>query len=56
MASPTFRKLDKDVLLKMLSDLAVTSKERRAAAATEQPEKRSEAESEMGGGPVEAQK
>jgi hypothetical protein len=56
MASPTFRKLDKDVLLKMLSDLAVSSKERRAAAGAEQPDQKSENDSELQGAPFETQK
>jgi hypothetical protein len=47
MASPTFRKLDKDALLKMLSDLALSAKQKPPAAASEQSEKKAQIEPDL---------
>jgi len=45
MAPPTFHRLDKEVILKILSDLALSSKNKRTAAEAEQPEKKDRVES-----------
>jgi len=45
MAPSTFHRLDKEVLLNMLSELAVSSKSKRTAAEAEQPEMKDRAES-----------
>jgi hypothetical protein len=45
MASPNFRRLDKEVLLKMLSELALSSKNERTVAEAEDPEKKGRVES-----------
>jgi hypothetical protein len=40
MAPPTFHRLDKEVLLRMLSELALSSKSKRTAAEVEESEKK----------------
>ncbi len=47
MAPPTFHKLDKEVLLKMLSGLALSSKNKRAATEAEPPEKKDRVKSSL---------